>query len=176
MEEDRRWEGHFGLPLAASGTRRTPFRLWTEYTDFVVRRGAAVLEDGTERPQAGHEIRLLPMFVASARPSGVVLKAAYLRLKAELLGELHAALPVDGVYLDLHGAMQVKGIGDGETDTGKIVKHRYLWPGTYSVVLTVTDNDGGKADFIERVKILGGPPCPGDACSDWAEEEGGSCS
>jgi PKD repeat protein len=63
--------------------------------------------------------------------------------------------------------------GDGETDSGNVVKHRYLWPGTYNVVLTLTDDDGGIANFIERVKILGGPPCPGDTCGD--DSEGGSC-
>jgi len=53
-------------------------------------------------------------------------------------------------------------IGDGETDSGKVVKHRYLWPGTYNVVLTVTDNDGGKTNYGEQIKILGGPPCNAD--------------
>lgn len=32
--------------------------------------------------------------------------------------------------------------GDGETDTGKIVSHSYTDPGTYSVTLTVIDNNG----------------------------------
>jgi len=96
--------------------------VWTEYTDFSVRRGAAVLENGTELLRAGQEIELLPTFVASARPSGLVRKAAYLRLKAELLGELQAALPLDGVYLDLHGAMEVQEVGDGETDLLRVVR------------------------------------------------------
>jgi microcystin degradation protein MlrC len=96
--------------------------VWTEYTDFGVRRGAAVLENGTAQLQAGQDVRLLPTFVASARPSGLVRKAAYMRLKAELLGELKAALPVDGVYLDLHGAMEVEEVGDGETDLLRAVR------------------------------------------------------
>lgn len=70
--------------------------------------------------------------------------------------------------------------GDGHTDTGKVVKHRYLWPGTYNVVLTVTDNDGGKTSYVQQVTILGGPPCNadldenGDAMSNWAWGQQGS--
>jgi len=52
--------------------------------------------------------------------------------------------------------------GDGETAAGQVVKHRYLWPGTYNVVLTVTDNSGGKTQHVESVDILGGPPCNAD--------------
>ncbi len=64
--------------------------------------------------------------------------------------------------------------GDGTTAKGKIVKHRYIWPGTYNVVLTVTDNDGGKTSYIQQVHILGGPPCNadisnGDAMAGWSQ-------
>jgi microcystin degradation protein MlrC len=90
--------------------------VWTGYDDFEVRRGAAALDNGAEPLQAGPAIELLPTFVASARPSGLVRKAAYTRLKSELLRELEAALPLDGVYLDLHGAMEVEQVGDGESD------------------------------------------------------------
>ena len=53
------------------------------------------------------------------------------------------------------------------------MKHRYLWAGNYNVVLTVTDDDGGKTNLIERIKIEGGPPCNGDICGD--DSEGGGC-
>jgi microcystin degradation protein MlrC len=104
------------LRIAVGGIRHetnTFSPVWTDYADFVVRRGAAVLENSTGQLQAGQDVRLLPTFVASARPSGLVRKAAYTRLKAELLDELRAVLPLDGVYLDLHGAMEVEEIGDG---------------------------------------------------------------
>ena len=52
--------------------------------------------------------------------------------------------------------------GDGEYGEGKIVEHRYLYPGTYNVVLTVTDNDEGQASYVEKITVLGGPPCNAD--------------
>jgi len=61
--------------------------------------------------------------------------------------------------------------GDGETASGKVVEYRYLYAGTYNVVLTVTDNDGGKAKYVEALSILGGPPCNADI----DDGEGGSC-
>ena len=69
--------------------------------------------------------------------------------------------------------------GDGTAATEKIVKHRYIWPGTYNVVLTVTDNDGGKASYTQQVHIIGGPPCSadisnGDATANWSWGQTGS--
>lgn len=64
--------------------------------------------------------------------------------------------------------------GDGCTDTGFSVQHRFLWPGTYNVVLTVTDEDGGASTFIRAVKIIGGPPCNADLDGNF--DSGGNCS
>ena len=90
--------------------------VWTAYGDFDVARGAALLEGRRGFPWQAEGVELLPTLVARAMPSGLVHKSAYLLLKGELLRGLEAALPVDGVYLDLHGALDVETIGDGETD------------------------------------------------------------
>jgi microcystin degradation protein MlrC len=51
---------------------------------------------------------------AAASPSAQVTDDAFERILGELLARLKAALPVDGVYLDLHGAMVTESFDDGE--------------------------------------------------------------
>src|SRR4249919_2955571 len=48
---------------------------------------------------------LLPLVWTSATPSGYVTEDAFERIAAMLIDELRAVLPVDAVYLSLHGAM-----------------------------------------------------------------------
>src|SRR6218665_3164791 len=59
---------------------------------------------------------LIEGMVASAQPGGTVTRAAYEGLRAELLRDLQAALPLDMVLLGLHGAMVAEGYDDCEGD------------------------------------------------------------
>ncbi len=52
----------------------------------------------------------------AAQPGGPAVRAAYERMRDEILGELKRALPVDGVVLNLHGAMVAHGYDDCEGD------------------------------------------------------------
>jgi microcystin degradation protein MlrC len=61
---------------------------------------------------AGHE--LVGTAWAAASPSAAVTVDAYERIAGELVTRLRDALPVDGVYLDLHGAMVSERFDDGE--------------------------------------------------------------
>jgi len=61
---------------------------------------------------AGHQ--LVGTAWAAASPSANVTSDAYERITGELVRRLHEALPVDGVYLDLHGAMVTDRFDDGE--------------------------------------------------------------
>ncbi|GMV45235.1 MAG: hypothetical protein AMXMBFR66_06330 [Pseudomonadota bacterium] len=54
--------------------------------------------------------------IAAAQPSGTTTRAAYEALRAELLADLRAAMPVDMVLLALHGAMVAEGYDDCEGD------------------------------------------------------------
>lgn len=58
----------------------------------------------------------LPLLHARATPGGPLSRATYEGFKAEFLDRLKAALPVDGLYLAMHGAMNVEGMDDAEGD------------------------------------------------------------
>ena len=88
-------------------------------------RGDAMLTtfDGINLPIAGfvaaagkrgHE--LLPMLWCSASPSAEVETDAFERIAGELLQRIGALGRIDGIYLDLHGAMVTEDHQDGEGD------------------------------------------------------------
>jgi len=58
----------------------------------------------------------LPLLWTFPQPSGLIEQAAYDRVLAMLLEGLEAALPVDGVLLELHGAMVTEQLEDAEGD------------------------------------------------------------
>lgn len=57
-----------------------------------------------------------PLLHARAVPGGPLARATYEGFKAEFLDRLAASLPIDGVYLAMHGAMHVEGMFDTEGD------------------------------------------------------------
>lgn len=61
-------------------------------------------------------IEVLPLLVAQAQPSGLIELATYAGFKNEILNGIEHQLPIDGVFLDLHGAGVVEGIQDLEGD------------------------------------------------------------
>ncbi|HEX9125787.1 MAG TPA: M81 family metallopeptidase [Methylomirabilota bacterium] len=65
---------------------------------------------------------LLPSVAAAASPAGLVTKDIYGHVKERMLRDLKAAGKVDGVLLDLHGAMVPEGLDDGEGDLIEAVR------------------------------------------------------
>ena len=63
---------------------------------------------------AARDWELLPLVWASAEPAGRVSDEAFERITAIICDGLAAAGPLDGVYLDLHGAMVTESQEDGE--------------------------------------------------------------
>ena len=87
-------------------------------SDFTVVRGDAL----RERYALPDHIEWVPLVYARALPGGAVEPAFYDAIKAELLAGLRAALPLDGVFLDIHGAMTVDGLTDAEGDLAAAIR------------------------------------------------------
>lgn len=84
--------------------------------DFRVLRGPAMLKDGYFDFLTHFPAEFITIMHARAIAGGPVQASLYARWKAEILDGLRAALPVDGVYLAMHGAMFVEGMHDAEGD------------------------------------------------------------
>jgi microcystin degradation protein MlrC len=62
----------------------------------------------------GSRHTLVPTTWAAASPSAHVTEDAFERIAGMIVSDLTAAMPVDAVYLDLHGAMVTEHLDDGE--------------------------------------------------------------
>jgi microcystin degradation protein MlrC len=71
---------------------------------------------------------LLPTVWCHASPSAHVTKDAFERITGDIVERLRAPGPVDGVYLDLHGAMVTEHLDDGEAEILARVR-RVIGPG-----------------------------------------------
>jgi len=81
--------------------------------------------------QHGHALR--PLVWCSAEPSSYVTRDAFERVARMFCDGLRAALPLDAVYLDLHGAMVTEHYEDGEGELLRRVRD-IVGPGVPVVV------------------------------------------
>lgn len=118
--------------------------------DFHVLRGEEILADGPW--QVFDDVKWAPTLVSKAQPHGLVLRDAYEEMAAELVDRLRQVSPVDGVYLDLHGAMEVEGMGDGERDLVCRVREAV---GDEIPIVASLDLHGNLApEVIEKTNVL----------------------
>lgn len=84
--------------------------------DFRVLRGPDMLRDGYFDFLTHFPAEFITIMHARAIAGGPVERDLYMRWKGEVLAGIEAALPLDGVYLAMHGAMFVEGMLDAEGD------------------------------------------------------------
>ena len=85
---------------------------------------------GTTLPIAGFiessikdkETKLIPVVWCSAEPSSFVTDCAYKRISKIILKGIKNNPDLDGIYLDLHGAMVVESTDDGEGNLLKMIR------------------------------------------------------
>jgi microcystin degradation protein MlrC len=84
--------------------------------DFRVRRGQNLADEPFFSILKSYPYTFQPTLLATAVPGGPVERKTYDDLKTEFLQRITALLPLDGLYLALHGALFVEGMQDAEGD------------------------------------------------------------
>src|SRR6185295_8785941 len=98
--------------------------------------------------------RLVPSVAASASPAGPVTRDIYGHVKERMLADLRAAGRLDGVLLDLHGAMVTEGHDDGEGDLIQAV--RAVVGPTVPIAVTLDFHGNLSEDMVRGAELLHG--------------------
>ena len=96
--------------------------------------------------------RLVPILWAAAEPAGRVEKQAFDRIVRLICQGIESAGPIDGVYLDLHGAMVTDEFEDGEAEIVKRV--RRIIGSDLPLVCSLDFHANISPEFVDRVSAL----------------------
>ena len=89
----------------------------TTAEDFLLLRGGDVTKNRAWAVFLEEEgVEVIPTLHAISGPSGLVAKETYEAFRDEILKAFQAAGPVDGVFLDMHGALHVEDYPDAQVD------------------------------------------------------------
>jgi len=116
-------------------------------------RGTGTCLGGMIDGAAARDVTLVPSLAATASPAGRVAKEFYAEARARLLADLAAAGTLDGVLLDLHGAMVVEGIDDGEGDLLRDVRAAV---GATPIAVTLDFHANVTRAMVEAATLLHG--------------------
>lgn len=120
----------------------------TPYENFVaasLTRGPALVErwrgahhelGGFLDGLAAEEIEIVPLLATFAVPSGTISAGAYERIAGELLADLAAARPLDGLLLALHGATVSQEFPDAD---GELLRRVRTFTGPDLPIVTTLD-------------------------------------
>ena len=115
-------------------------------------------------------IQIVPLLWTFATPSGKIEQAAYDTLKGEFLDLLRNAGELDGVLLDLHGAMATEEIEDAE---GNLIRSVREIVGSLPIVVTLDLHANITAEMAEYSDtIIGFDTYPHVDCYDRGVEAG----
>jgi microcystin degradation protein MlrC len=109
------------LPTSLEAYKESVFYRPGEHPDDSPRMCTAPLFVARRRA-AAEGFTLIEGSCFAASPSGTTNRADYEFMRDEILGQLRAAMPVDGVLLGLHGAMVAYGYDDVEGDVAERVR------------------------------------------------------
>ena len=141
------------LTLGISHESNTFATFLTKESEFLVLRGPEVLKDQKWAgifKNAGIEI--IPTLHAHAQPGGVVERQAFEHFKNEIIEDLKNAGKLDGIYMDMHGALHVEGYDDAQATLIKeiraIVGEEVLISGSFDL------HGNPSPEFVENIDLL----------------------
>lgn len=124
----------------------------TTLADFQILTGDALRYSDRCPFLAELPAEFVPALFARTMPGGPLAADAYATLKRDLLAQLRAAGPVDGLYLDLHGAMYVDGLEDAEADLAQAVRQVV---GPETLIAASMDLHGNISQhYIDQIDLL----------------------
>jgi microcystin degradation protein MlrC len=124
----------------------------TEEQDFSIKRGQhAIVNKEWAKVLKEANVEIIPTIHASAQPFGVVRKEVYEIFRDEILEGARAAGSVDGVFLDMHGALHAEGYPDAQLDL--ITRLREIL-GEVVIAASFDLHGNISADFANHLDIL----------------------
>ncbi|MGV8134553.1 MAG: M81 family metallopeptidase [Mangrovibacterium sp.] len=103
------------LTLGIRHESNTFSTLVTKESDFSVLRGSDALKDQLWADVFRKaDVELIPTLHAYAWPGGVVDGVTFTNLMSEILDQVRKAGRIDGIYMDMHGALHAKGYADAQ--------------------------------------------------------------
>jgi Uncharacterized conserved protein len=143
------------LTLGIRNESNTFSTLPTREADFNVLRGEDVLKDqlwAEEGLKRG--IEFIPTLHAYAWPGGVVERSVFEKYMNEILDGIKNAGKLDGIYMDMHGALHVGGYADAQATLIKeiraIVGEKVLIAGSFDL------HGNLSPEFQQHINILTG--------------------
>lgn len=129
----------------------------TTLDNFTVQRGEEILTAAEHQwvTYLHHEgVEIIPTLHAYAWPGGVVEKAAYDTLKNEILDRIRQAGKIDGIFMDMHGALHVEGYDDAQAS---LIKEIRSIVGDKVIISSSFDLHGNLSDeFVSGLNLLTG--------------------
>ena len=127
----------------------------TEENSFNVARGKAASEDVEwARFLRDGGVEIISTTHADSPPGGVVSRETYEKFKGEILEGARKAGRVDGVYLDLHGALHADGYEDAQVDLLRSLREIV---GDDAVISASADLHGNiSSAFADEIDVLTG--------------------
>jgi microcystin degradation protein MlrC len=125
----------------------------TTMDQFTQLRGSQVTE-GREWAEVleAEGMEVIPTLHAIAGPSGMVSRETYEAFRDEILEGIRRAGPLNGIYLDMHGALHVEGYEDAQAD---FIRQIRTLAGEQVLVAASFDLHGNMSEeFVRGLDIL----------------------